>query len=709
VLLRGIRAHLLTSCASLALAFVVSAGAVAVVGASRAGHTPAAVATMLALYGEVALAEQTARSTAARAHDVALARLRGMTGVRLVGFAAAPLLAVSLVGITAGAIAGTWLAREIAHRWHASYSLGTREVVVAVALLLGAWLTVVLVSAGAIRRPLNDAISVQPRRRGDPLVARFLEILVVAAAALAVYEAHRGGHSWVPVVAPALVALAAGQVVTWLVALTPRFGQRLGIALTTRRLRRDPDPGSVVRILVAAAVLLAVTLTGSRAASVWRDDAAHLQAGGPTIVPFVAGGLRAYAASHDADPDGRWLMAAVAIGDLRPDSRRVFVDTARWSAVVGDFFAGTSAAGATAHLTDLDGQADPVLLRSATIRVRVSGLASSGSGVVALGYSSDAGYPQVTRIRVDHDGWTIHTLRSCRVGCSLLSVKARGGTTFRLVRMVVGTTQVVAQPVTYPGGRAASLVDPNAGVTAAQRAVTTPGIHLGARIPGLDGSSPPVTVVGSVSAVPFLGRYGSLLDLPRVLRGAVGTVAAGESVVVARADTPASVLSALHHDGGGTPTAYDATAQALGDTPQARGDELALLVALGVALVALTHLGAWLAGQVGRRRAEVAGLRVAGFAPRVVRRAYLVESLVLAAVVLVGSAVAALASMQTLLRPMRLVGGWTDAPVVVLEIRPWVLAPTVVGVAVVTAVACVVVFTRFGRSARPSALRGADR
>jgi hypothetical protein len=60
VLLRGIRAHLLPSLATLALAFVVSAGAVGVVGASRVGQTPGAVAAMLALYGAVALAERLA-------------------------------------------------------------------------------------------------------------------------------------------------------------------------------------------------------------------------------------------------------------------------------------------------------------------------------------------------------------------------------------------------------------------------------------------------------------------------------------------------------------------------------------------------------------------------------------------------------------------------------------------------------------------------
>jgi hypothetical protein len=58
---------------------------------------------------------------------------------------------------------------------------------------------------------------------------------------------------------------------------------------------------------------------------------------------------------------------------------------------------------------------------------------------------------------------------------------------------------------------------------------------------------------------------------------------------------------------------------------------------------------------------------------------------------------------------MRLVGGWAVAPAVDLAVRPWVLTPVALGVAVVTAVCCAVVFTRFGRSARPAALREADR
>jgi ABC-type lipoprotein release transport system permease subunit len=189
----------------------------------------------------------------------------------------------------------------------------------------------------------------------------------------------------------------------------------------------------------------------------------------------------------------------------------------------------------------------------------------------------------------------------------------------------------------------------------------------------------------------------------------VGTVATGRAVVVARADTPARVLAVLHRDGGGNPTTYAAVADRIDRTPEARSDSLALLVAIGVGLVALTHLLAWLAGQAGRRRTEVAGLRSAGVGPGPVRRAYLAEAAILAGIVLVAAGVTAVLTTVPLLEPMRLVGGWTQGPELHPSIRPLTLASVVIGAAAVTVVVCAVAFTRFGRDARPSALRAAER
>lgn len=705
MLLRGIRAHLLPSLATLALAFVVSAGAVGVVGASRVGHTPGAVAAMLGLYGAVALAEQAARTVVDRSHDVALARLRGLHGGSLVAFAAAPLLTVSLVGILAGSVVGTWLADRIAHHWGVAYSLDTREVLVAVGILLGAWVTIAVVSAAVIRRPLVEALSVNPRRHTSSGITTFLELLVVVGACLAVYEAHRSEAGWVPVIAPALVALAAGQLVMWALTLTPRVGRRLGPSLTSRRLRRDPGPGSVVRVLVAAAVVLAVTLTGGRAAADWRDDTGRLQAGGPLVVTFPDGALRAYAAAHDADPQGKWLMAAVSVDDLDPTARRVFVDSPRWGPVVGDFFAGTSAAGATTDMARLADQDQPLLLRSDAMSVDVTSVAGP-PGTVTVVVLSDAGFLHTARLKVTAPGTVTGPLGPCAVGCAVVSVTLTGGG-FDVAGVTAGGTRVLG-PTSYAGGAALHALTAGQHSDLAET-LTTPDLAESADVRGVDGNTVPVHVLGTVDAVPFLGRSGALLDLGRVLLGAVGTIAGAQSVVVARADTPASVLAGLSQDGGGRTATYADVADRLDSTPQARADSLALLLAIGVGLVALTHLLAWLVGQLGGRRAEVAGLRAAGIRPGAVRRAYVTEAVVLAALVLVTAAVAAAATTIPLLKPMELVGGWGKAPALRLEVRPVTLAAVVVGVALATAAICVMAFTRLGRGARPAALRSVDR
>ncbi len=706
MLLRSIRAHLWPSLATLALAFVVSAGSVGVVGASRVGATPGAVAAMLALYGAVALAEQAARSVVDRSHDVALARLRGMRGGRLVLFAAGPLLLVSLTGIAAGSAVGTWLARRIVDGWDLSYSVGTREVIVAVAVLVGAWVTITLVAAGVIRRPLGDALSVHPRRHPTSWITTFLELLVVTAACLAVYEAHRSEQSWVPTIAPALVALGAGQLVMWALAWTPRVGRRLGLALATRRLRRDPDPGSVVRVMVAAAVLLAVTLTGGRTAADWRQDAGRLRAGGPIVTAFDAGGLRAYAAARDADPQGKWLMAAVAIDDLDPNHRRVFVDASRWDAVVGDFLGDTSSADASAHMKSLADQDGPQLMSADSLQVDVDSIAAGATGSVTVRYLSDLGYAETARVRIDHAGTSTSALANCKIGCALLSVDLSGAP-FSLGGVTAGGVRLLGS-TSYAGGATKHAV--TVGPTSEQAvALTTKGLQTAGIADGIDGKTQAMRLVGTVGAVPFVGRAGSLLDLGQVLRGAVGTVADARSVVVARADTPAAVLGQLRKDGGRKPTTYATVADRLDATPAARADSLALLVAVGVGLVALTHLLAWLAGQLGRRRAEVAGLRAAGIGPRAVRRAYLGEAALLSVIVLVTAAVAAAVTTVPLLKPIELVGGWAQAPSVQLAVQPFTLTVVVVGVAVLTAMLCGLVFTRFGRAARPSALRSADR
>ena len=352
-------------------------------------------------------------------------------------------------------------------------------------------------------------------------------------------------------------------------------------------------------------------------------------------------------------------------------------------------------------------QSDLVMLRGSVLRVLSSGLTAAHPGTVIVRYLGDAGYPRTIRLALTGGGWSTRPLPACRVGCSLISATVRGSAPFDVEKVVAGKTSLLTSPASYSGHGLTSLVTVADG--APQKTLTTPGLDLGSTEDGIDGSTPRIAVDGTVDAVTFLGRYGSFLDLSRALRGSVGSVSAAAAVVVARADTPTAVLSGLRHDGGGAPTTYADVTAAFDATSATRADRLAFLVALGIGLIAMTHLVSWLAGQVGRRRAEVAGLRTAGVAPSVVRRAYVVEAAVLAMIVLVSAGVAAAATTATLLQPMKLVGGWADAPLIDLGLRPLTLALVVVGVTILTVLACIMAFTRFGRAARPSALRGTDR
>ena len=144
------------------------------------------------------------------------------------------------------------------------------------------------------------------------------------------------------------------------------------------------------------------------------------------MTTFDAGGLRAYAAARDADPQGRWLMAAVAVDDLDPNHRRVFVDAPRWSAVVGDFLGDSSAGGAATHIGTLADQDGPLMMRADSLQVDVDSLQAGDRGRVTVKYLSDNGYAQTATVRFDHVGTATHGLAACKVGCALLSVDVSG-------------------------------------------------------------------------------------------------------------------------------------------------------------------------------------------------------------------------------------------------------------------------------------------
>ena len=258
-MLRGAWARRGTLLPLLLLTAVVVAGVVAVMGLAEGSGTSSAVAVPLLALGLVAVPATGRQLAAIRRHEIAVARLRGVTGGQLaVTLAVEPLLVLvlgSLLGVAAGALvaaiaAGLWVGAEL--------SLGL-AMLPAVAVIVVVGLVAVLVGmAGALREPLADQVSVAERPRPASTAALFGSVLLLVAAVVATYRSSvvdAADPGWVVLAGPALVGLALGQITVWVVRLVAAAGVRWTARVAAARLpglpaaRPDgrvglPDPAS---------------------------------------------------------------------------------------------------------------------------------------------------------------------------------------------------------------------------------------------------------------------------------------------------------------------------------------------------------------------------------------------------------------------------------------------------------------------------------
>ncbi len=300
-------------------------------------------------------------------------------------------------------------------------------------------------------------------------------------------------------------------------------------------------------------------------------------------------------------------------------------------------------------------------MRADSVQVDVSSIRAGDTGRVTVTYLSDGGYAQTAPVRSTTPA-PPRTARGLRVGCALLvgrRLRAPRSRSAGSPREASGSSA----PRRTPAARRSSVVTvgPTSEQAVALATTTRPPDRTASPTASTARPRPCDRGDGRRRAVRGPGRIA-----PRPRAGPPGGRRHGRqraSVVVARADTPARRPRPAAQ--GRRREAHDVRRgrRAARRDPAARADSLAVLVAVGVGLVALTHLLAWLAGQLGRRRAEVAGLRAAGIGPRAVRRALSRRGrTALASIVLVTAAIAAAATTVPLLKPIQLVGGWPQAP-----------------------------------------------
>lgn len=703
--LRGVwtRRRQLAPVAALATALVASN--TLVLSHARSAGDPALVAPLV-LLGGVALVAPARAEAHDRRDETALARLRGVGGGRLVaGLLAAPFLVLLVGGVVGLAVAAAFVPLTGSGLLVLVGTVGYATAVTAVALAAG------------LREPLSEQVSRVARPRAAATTATFAGILALVAAGYAVFAAAQtpAGPRWLVDASPALVGLAVGQLLVWLLQGTARLVvARTASApaapfLAVRRLARRAGALAPLRLLVAAAVTATVAATAAGSAHAWVDQAAGLRTAAPVQVRLPgASAAQALLLSHRLDPRGRWLEAAVVLPRGEDNGRTVLVDTARYDRVSAPLLRGTGAAPVAAGVAGLAWGTRAVARGdTAALDGRVTGRAPRRV-LVHVDYVTDQNYVATRTLAATPaaDGTITATVRvpGCAHGCVPTAVTFDGAGSLALhrldfagrdLRLACGLTSAIALP--GPGTTGSTPVRPTE-ATAPVPVLATSAARL---VQGPDGNERPASTRSTVAALPLVGTRGTLADLGRALAGALPTSPSATVLVLARADTPGAVLAGLP---GKRITLQQMHAQ-VSATSHAGRAGAALLAGLCCLLVASLAL---LSGVARRRRElahEVAALRVVGVSLGGTRRSTRVElglcGLATTAAVLAGSWL----GIALLLGRLPLLAVPADAPVPDTGLRPLLLvAGALVGLVLV------VVVVGLGRtvpevSTRPGLLR----
>ncbi|MCW2765811.1 MAG: FtsX-like permease family protein [Nocardioides sp.] len=689
----------------LVLTLVVTAGAVCVLGFAGAAGTSPMLAVPLLLLGAVAVPATGRELAIARRGEVALARLRGLEGGSLWTLLAVEPLLVLLVGGLVGIGVGAVGSRLAAAIWvdAPAPGVGLAEVLAGLAIVAVGLVAVLIGMAGALREPLSDQVSIASRPRRASTAATFLHVLLLVAAAVAVYRSSAGSGNdpdWVVLAGPALVGLAVGQIVVWLVRILARLavgrtvGRSLPAFLAVRRLARVADAATALRVVVAAAVVAAIAITGAGQVDQWTGETARLRAGAPLVVDLDGDAFSALSLTRELDPDGRWLMAAVLVpGQGSVAARRAFLDTARYESVVGDFLAGTPAADVSRRVADLGG-GEQAIATGGDVRVTVRGVSRRLSGDlrprIALAYRNPNGFTETVafRLRVGIDGAESSATRplgDCFGGCVVTGLTMRGSPgDVRLPWILTGldfggldalAANWRAVPEFAPAGVRPTAIVPVADgllFPVTDNPLEAFPASSGPRLPVLatdtvdwadappqvdspGGDERPAQVLDTLPALPLVEADGLLADLPKAAAGAPPTVPAAEVMVLARADTPSEVLSQLVESAGHQPRTLAQVSAATVEHTGAVQARVYTLLAGFCLLVALLVLVASVARQRSAWFLDVAALRVLGIGASQLRRAGLVEVLSLVLAGVAATAVGAVLAVRLLLANLDLV------------------------------------------------------
>ncbi len=727
----------------------------------RQGTGAAAGTVLIGILAVVLISALAARR---RRGEVALMKLRGLRGARLLREAMVEPVVVLGLGAAVGVPLGWGVAWAATTVW-----LGPD---VATPLPTSAWtmagLVVVLavcgVAAGMLRT-LREPVHLQlrpPRPQSKSAAAVVGRVTAIVSVLVGVYELRRSGSSdppWWALSMPVVLGFVVGVTAAWLIRWGARILTRLsgrrrgnGVFLGSRRLVRSGDALTYVPFAMAAIVLIVVAGGAWDVGSHWRASTALLRTGGPVAIGSGQDAATTLATTRRVDPDGRWLMTALSFPDGAGRTyRRVFVDTARWDRVLGPALESTASdvpsdlGPETVDALDEPPRPDPGLIRGTTVTMSAGTDATwfrshERAELRLVLERADGLVATVSLFLGAHDRGNVSVARSdCREGCRPLRLDflvrsdpanwVTGDLTIEQLQLG-GTDLMDLNWQLSPPDPGLSLTD--AGDVWRLQSKDAP---IGLRLPhassampvvtaGVDTGSPdnpagpgyafdargrpvPAAVVDEVAALPLIGDEGVLGDLPAFLADDPTVPTVSETFVLARADTPSSVRAALRAAGVDTGDVRQVaeSRRLLDRDPYAQGLRFFWLVAAMVAVIAACTVGVAVRSQRPVRAGEAAALRVVGVRRRQLRAAVVVEVGVLTGLVAACGWIGAWASSWAILPvlPLGQPGQFEPGPQVTTT---WVLgAIPAIGSAALLAVATLALLLPMSVRARPSTLR----